>query len=226
MYKAASRQIVPARAAFKEGIKEFEALSGKLGIRKLVADVKEENSDFNGAMTSIIKDNNPRPLKEAAKAVSQRNKNFEPIRERLAGEWMRQAFRDSVKENASGNFSAKIFKERLENLGTTGKELFGEQKLAEIKKLAEQMSVINLSRLSDGMVDDLISAGGDTSAVNLLRSLKTVADEKAALDKSRAFKQLQDGSITAESAAEVIASGATKDTDVVKLIKFLMTQKI
>lgn len=221
LYKAASRQIVPARAAFKEGIKEFEALNGKLGIRKLVADVKgEKTPDFNGAMTSIIKDNNPRPLKEAAKAVSQRNKNFEPIRERLAGEWMRQAFRDSVKENASGNFSAKIFKERLEKLGTTGKELFGEQKLAEIKKLAEQMSVINLSRLSDGMVDDLISSGGDTSAVNLLRSLKTVSDEKAALDKSKAFKQLQDGSITVESAAEVIASGATKDTDVVKLMKF------
>ena len=199
---------LPARDAFKEGIKEFEKVSaGKLGIRKLVADVKGgKTPDFSGAMTSIIKNNNPRPLKEAAKAVSQRNKNFEPIRERLAGEWMRQAFRDSVKENASGNFSAKIFKERLENLGTTGKELFGEQKLAEIKKLAEQMSVINLSKLSDGMVDDLVSAGGDTSAVNLLRSLKTVADEKAALDqKSRAFKQLQDGSITAESAAEVIA---------------------
>jgi len=97
--------------------------------------------------------------------------------------------------------------------------LFG-NKLPEVKKLANQMSVLDLSKVTDSMIDDVVSRGVDESGVNLLRNLKFAMDEKAALDKSRAIKALQDGSITPQAAAEVIASRATKDVDVSKLVKY------
>jgi len=219
LYTAASKQIVPAREAFKKGIKQFENLNSKLGVRQLASDVKGGRTPkYAGIMKSVIKPDDPDQLTAIKKAVG--DDKYETVRERLAGEWMRNAFKESFTEGPSGKFSTTKFRDSLERLGTTSKELFGEQKLAQINKLAEQMSAINLSNVTDTMIDDVLARGADESAVNLLRNLKTVVDEKSALDKSRAFKQLQDGSITVESAAEVIASGTTKDTDVAKLIKY------
>ena len=218
LYTAASKQIVPARKAFKEGIEQFEGLNSKLGIKTLSADIKGgKTPNYEGLQESIIKNNKPSQLQSLKKAVG--DEKYETVRERLAGEWMRNAFKESFTAKR-GNFSTNIFKQKLENLGTTSKELFGEQKLAQINKLAEQMSAINLAGVTDTMIDDVLAKGADESAVNLLRGLKTVIDEEKALKASQAFKKLQDGTITVESAAEVIASGATKDTDVAKLIKY------
>ena len=220
LYRSASKQLVPARAAYKEGIEQYENLSGAIGLRTLVNDVKGgKKPDVSGAATAIIKNNKPKILQNAKAAVEKQGKDWNPIRDRLAGEWMRTAFKESVKQNKSGGFSANIFKDKLDKLGKTADELFAGKDLAQIKKLTEQMSAINLAKLSDDMIDDVLARGADESAINLLRNLKTIADEKAVIDRSRAFRQLQDGSITAESAAEVIASGATKDSDVAMLMK-------
>lgn len=218
MYRAASRQIGPARDAFREGIQQYENLHGKLGLRSLVADVKGgKTPDIAGAANALIKNKNPKPL-QAIKAAIGEDK-YNPIKSRLAAQWMRTAFKESVKDNNPTTFSVKKFKEKLDGLGTTADELFGKN-LPEIKKLADQMSVLNLSKVTDSMIDDVVSRGADESGVNLLRNLKFAMDEKAALDKSRAIKALQDGSITPQAAAEVIANRATKDVDVAKLVKY------
>lgn len=218
MYRAASRQIGPARDAFRQGIQQYENLHGKLGLRSLVADVKGgKTPDIAGAANALIKNKNPKPL-QAVKAAIGEDK-YNPIKSRLAAQWMRTAFKESVKDNNPTTFSVKKFKEKLDGLGTTADELFGKN-LPEINKLADQMSVLNLSKVTDSMIDDVVSRGVDESGVNLLRNLKFAMDEKAALDKSRAIKALQDGSITPQAAAEVIASRATKDVDVAKLVKY------
>ena len=218
MYRAASRQIGPARDAFRQGIQQYENLHGKLGLRSLVADVKGgKTPDIAGAANALIKNKNPKPL-QAVKAAIGEDK-YNPIKSRLAAQWMRTAFKESVKDNNPTTFSVKKFKEKLDGLGTTADELFGKN-LPEINKLADQMSVLNLSKVTDSMIDDVVSRGADESGVNLLRNLKFAMDEKAALDKSRAIKALQDGSITPQAAAEVIANRATKDVDVAKLVKY------
>jgi hypothetical protein len=218
MYRAASRQIGPARDAFRQGIQQYENLHGKLGLRSLVADVKGgKTPDIAGAANALIKNKNPKPL-QAVKAAIGEDK-YNPIKSRLAAQWMRTAFKESVKDNNPTTFSVKKFKEKLDGLGTTADELFGKN-LPEINKLADQMSVLNLSKVTGSMIDDVVSRGADESSVNLLRNLKFAMDEKAALDKSRAIKALQDGSITPQAAAEVIANRATKDVDVAKLVKY------
>lgn len=218
MYRAASRQIGPARDAFRKGIEQYENLHGKLGLRSLVADVKGgKTPDIAGAANALIKNKNPKPLQAVKAAIGE--DQYNPIKSRLAAQWMRTAFKESVKDNNPTTFSVKKFKEKLDGLGTTADELFGKN-LPEIKKLADQMSVLNLSKVTDSMIDDVVSRGADESGINLLRNLKFAMDEKAALDKSRAIKALQDGSITPQAAAEVIANRATKDVDVAKLVKY------
>ena len=218
MYRAASRQIGPARDAFRAGIEQFENLHGKMGLRSLVADVKGgKTPDIAGAANALIKNNKPKSLQAVKTAIGE--SAYNPIKERLAAQWMRTAFKESVKDNNPTTFSIKKFKDKLDNLGTTADELFG-NKLPEVKKLADQMSVLNLSKVSDSMIDDVLSRGADESGVNLMRNLKFAMDEKASLDKSRAIKALQDGSITPQAAAEVIASRATKDVDVSNLVKY------
>ncbi|MGB1915360.1 MAG: hypothetical protein ACPHL3_05270, partial [Paracoccaceae bacterium] len=218
MYRAASRQIVPARDAFRKGIEQYENLHGKLGLRSLVADVKGgKTPNIVGGANALIKNNNPKPLQAVKTAIGE--DKYNPIKSRLAGEWMRTAFKESMKDNNPTTFSVKKFKENLDGLGTTADELFGKN-LPEINKLADQMSVLNLSSVTDSMIDEVVTRGADESGVNLLRNLKFAMDEKAALDKSRAIKALQDGSITPQAAAEVIANRATKDVDVAKLVKY------
>ena len=218
MYRAASRQIVPARDAFRKGIEQYENLHGKLGLRSLVADVKGgKTPNIVGGANALIKNNNPKPLQAVKTAIG--DDKYNPIKSRLAGEWMRTAFKESMKDNNPTTFSVKKFKEKLDGLGTTADELFGKN-LPEINKLADQMSVLNLSKVTDSMIDEVVTRGADESGVNLLRNLKFAMDEKAALDKSRAIKALQDGSITPQAAAEVIANRATKDVDVAKLVKY------
>ena len=218
MYRAASRQIVPARDAFRKGIEQYENLHGKLGLRSLVADVKGgKTPNIVGGANALIKNNNPKPLQAVKTAIGE--DRYNPIKSRLAGEWMRTAFKESMKDNNPTTFSVKKFKEKLDGLGTTADELFGKN-LPEINKLADQMSVLNLSKVTDSMIDEVVARGADESGVNLLRNLKFAMDEKAALDKSRAIKALQDGSITPQVAAEVIANRATKDVDVAKLVKY------
>ena len=218
MYRAASRQIGPARDAFRAGIEQFENLHGKMGLRSLVADVKGgKTPDIAGAANALIKNNKPKSLQAVKTAIGE--SAYNPIKERLAAQWMRTAFKESVKDNNPTTFSIKKFKDKLDNLGTTADELFG-NKLPEVKKLADQMSVLNLSKVSDSMIDDVLSRGADESGVNLMRNLKFAMDEKASLDKSRAIKALQDGSITPQAAAEVIANRATKDVDVSNLVKY------
>lgn len=219
LFRSAARQITPARAAFKEGRKQFEKLSGTLGIRTLVKDIKGGvKPNISGAANTLIKPDNPQLLKNAAVAVGG-DSVFNPIKARMAGEWMRKAFKTSMKDNNPTTFSVKKFHDKLDELGTTGSQLFGKD-LPEIKKLANQMSALNLTKVSDSMIDEVASRGADESGINLLRNLKTTMDEKSVMDKSRAFKALQDGSITSESAAAVIAQRATKDTEVAKLINY------
>lgn len=218
MYLAASRQIGPARDAFRSGIQQFENLHGKMGLRSLVSDVKGgKTPDIAGAANALIKNNNPKSLQAVKTAIGE--SAYNPIKGRLAAQWMRTAFKESVKDNNPTTFSIKKFKDKLDDLGTTADELFG-NKLPEVKKLADQMSVINLSKVSDSMIDDVLSRGADESGVNLMRNLKFAMDEKASLDKSGAIKALQDDSITPQYAAEVIANRATKDVDVAKLVKY------
>ncbi|MDB4350116.1 hypothetical protein OAA57_00880 [bacterium] len=132
MYRAASRQIGPARDAFRAGIEQFENLHGKMGLRSLVADVKGgKTPDIAGAANALIKNNKPKSLQAVKTAIGE--SAYNPIKERLAAQWMRTAFKESVKDNNPTTFSIKKFKDKLDNLGTTADELFG-NKLPEVKK--------------------------------------------------------------------------------------------
>ena len=82
------------------------------------------------------------------------------------------------------------------------------------------MNAMSLSDVSQSMIDDVIAQGADQPAISLLRNLKSAVDEQASMKSSRALKALQDRSLTATSAAEVIADRSTKDVDVAKLIKY------
>jgi hypothetical protein len=219
MYKAAAKAIPDARANFKKGIEQFEGIHGKLGVRNLVSSVKGgKEVDTVGAANTLIKPNNPKLLKDAEKAVGG-SSIFTPIKTRIGAEWLRTAFKDATKANRKGVMSFHKLHDQIEKLGSTGEELFGKN-FPEIKKLASQMNVMSLSDVSQSMIDDVVAEGADQSAISLLRNLKSAVDEQASMKSSRAIKALQDGSITPQAAAEVIANRATKDVDVAKLVKY------
>ena len=219
MFTSAAKQLPTIRRNFREGIKQFEDLRGNLGLKDLVRSVRnEETIDVSKAAMSLVKPDNPSFLKRASKAVGG-DSVFEPIKNRIAGEWLRDTFKKSTKAGRTGAISTHKFYDEIEKLGSTADELFGAN-TAEIKKLAEQMNALSLSNVSASMIDEVARAGVDEPVVGLLKNLKSALDEQSAMNRSRAFTRLQDDSLSPTAAAEVIADRGTKDTDVAKLIKY------
>ena len=218
MFTSAAKKLPTIRKNFREGLKQFENLRGTLGLRDLVRSVKNgETVDTAKAANSLISPENPTALKRAAAAVGENT--FAPIRDRIAGQWLRSTFKKSTKVGRTGAVSTHKFLDEFDKLGSTADELFGSN-AAEIKKLAEQMNALSLSNVSASMIDDVARAGVDEPAINLLKNLKSVLDEQSAMNRSRALTKLQDESLSSTAAAEVIADRGTKDTDVAKLMKY------
>ncbi len=219
MYKDVASRLPTIRKNFREGRMEFEKLHGTLGLKNLVRSVKNEESvNVSQAVNSLIKPNNPQLLKDAAKASGGEN-IFNPIKSRMAAQWLKETFEESTKDGKKGIVSLHKFHDQIKKLGSTADELFGKD-TAEIKKLANQMNILSLSNVSTEMIDNVIAAGADQPAISLLKNLKDVLEEQAIMKKSSALKALQNKSLTSAKAAEVIAEGTTKDVDAQALIKY------
>ena len=218
-YRAASRQLTPARKAFAEGRKQFENLHSQIGLRVLANDVKNGvTPDVAGAASSLIKANNPKVLRDAAEAVGGES-IFNPIKSRMAGEWLRSTLKSSLKDNDPTKLSMKKFRDKVDDLGSTADELFGKN-VGEVRRLANQLATLDLANITDQMVTKFIQEGADDSAVSLLRKFKQAADDKSLFDKSQTMKALQSGTLTPEDAANVIASKGTKSTEVDALVQY------
>jgi len=213
--KKASNDLNDARKMYKEGNQKFEAVSEAISKRDLINKIKN-NAPINESnlAKNLVKANNPKLLSDAEKAVNKFKGEgaFSPIKERIASEWLRNAMSKSL-DVKNGKWSGAKFKDKIDGLGSTANELFG-QNAAEIKKLAEQMNVLSLRNVDEDLIKNFIETGADDAAVGLLRKLSKELDELSVFTQNQVMKKLNKGTLTPTEAAEYLASGSVRAEDV------------
>ena len=214
-----SKEIPKVRDFFRRGMDSFEKVSGAASLKSLNNAVKgQKELNPKDAFKRLIQNDNPKLLKDARQVL--KDDVFEPLRERAAGEWMRKAMRDSGSTlDATKKFSGNVFKEKLETLGGTADELFG-SKIGQVRKLADQLDSLSLTRIDKNVIDDFIASGGDDAGVNLLKGVRDIIEEKAQFDKATLARKLRAGSLMPDEAADLLASPSVKGNDITKLSKF------
>jgi len=213
--RQASKDLNDARKMYKEGNQKFEAVSEAISKRDLINKIKN-NAPINESnlAKNLVKANNPKLLSDAEKAVNKFKGEgaFSPIKERIASEWLRNAMSKSL-DVKNGKWSGAKFKDKIDGLGSTANELFG-QNAAEIKKLAEQMNVLSLRNVDEDLIKNFIETGADDAAVGLLRKLSKELDELSVFTQNQVMKKLNKGTLTPTEAAEYLASGSVRAEDV------------
>jgi len=201
----------------------FEKVSSAASLKSLNNAVKGgKELNPQGAYNRLIRNDNPKLLQDA-KSVLERNLGegtFDDIRNRAAGEWLRKAMRESGSTlDSTKKFSGSKFKEKLEALGTTADELFGSQ-AKEVRKLADQLDSLSLTRIDQSVIDDFVASGADDAGVNLLRNVRDIMKEKADFDAVQVARKLRSGNITSSEAADLLASPSMRGEDITQLGKF------
>ena len=214
-----AEEIPQVRAFFRSGMDSFEKVAGAASLKSLNNAVKGgKELNPKDAFKRLIQNDNPKLLKDARQVL--KDDMFEPLRERAAGEWMRKAMQDSGSTlDATKKFSGSVFKQKLEALGGTADELFG-SKIGQVRKLADQLDSLSLTRIDKNVIDDFIASGGDDAGVNLLKGVRDIIEEKAQFDKATLARKLRAGSLMPDEAADLLASPSVKGNDVTKLSKF------
>ena len=214
-----AEEIPQVRAFFRSGMDSFEKVAGAASLKSLNNAVKGgKELNPKDAFKRLIQNDNPKLLKDARQVL--KDDMFEPLRERAAGEWMRKAMQDSGSTlDATKKFSGSVFKQKLEALGGTADELFG-SKIGQVRKLADQLDSLSLTRIDKNVIDDFIASGGDDAGVNLLKGVRDIIEEKAQFDKATLARKLRAGSLMPDEAADLLASPSVKGNDITKLSKF------
>ena len=133
--------------------------------------------DADGLAMSFIKDNRPdrlvKLLDVSAEATSLGGR--ENFRKLLAGNWLRNALSKSNISNApSGTFNGKSFSNAINDLGDTGKVLFGKN-FDQIKKLSDQIDRTSLTNINENTIKQFVQEGADANLVQTLQQVLKIS---------------------------------------------------
>lgn len=215
----ASKTLREARGFYKDGMKAYEGLE-QSSILKDIASASRSGADLNaaGMVGRVVKPNNPELLRRVRDVLG--DAEYQPLRERMAGQWLKDALESSGSATKPEKFRGSVFKQELDKLGSTAEQLFGEN-AGQVRELAKQLDALSLSNVNQSVIDDLISAAGpDAPAVGLLRNVANAQRELQDFTRSTVMKKLASGNLTEVEAAELIANSATKPADIDTLMKY------
>lgn len=226
----ASKSLDEARRVYNEGAQIFEDIEAAGIVKNLAA--KAANNQTMGvddvALDKIIRNNKPRILERALKAVeygkskSAKASSSEDFRKNLAGQWLNDALSSSglskVNDFDPTKFKPAAFAKAVKDLGKTADVLFGKE-AGQVKRLAAQMEKIGLSNLKQADVDAVLAQLDEGAPLaQQLDSLVKLQRSAAEEQRSSALRSLQSGDLNQIQAAELIANKSTNATDIKKIL--------
>jgi hypothetical protein len=147
--------------------------------------------------------------------------NFEPLRQRIAGEWIRENIGRSVNELDPKNFRGSTFRNSVDKLGATGEKLFGKKQYGELKRLAAQMDNTSLAKADEAVLQRVSAlANADEPTVGLVKDLAQAQKEALEFEKDRVLAKLDSGDLDEVAAANLITSPNTAPTTIRKLVTY------
>ena len=226
----AAEDIPKARDFYREGMTkwgEVASISNLSGIRKELRELGQVNPA--GMMDRLVKNNNPELLKRAENIL----KTLKPsgsdkfgmewaeLNARIGGEWIRKNIGNSINDLDPNNFRASSFRAKVDALGSTGNQLFGEVGYKRLQNLSRQIESTNLNKVDENVLSRIGAlVNADQPTIGLLKDLKDAQKEFLEFSSDRVLKKLDSGDLDEVAAANLITSSSTSPTTVRKLVKF------
>ena len=231
----AADELIPARGFYRDGKTAIEEMQAAASLSGLSDAVKTgtilPKTDF---LKSIVVDGKPEALTRTLKVIEmnalkgQDGKAIaEAFRKKLSSEWLADAVaKTASKADDPLAFKGSYFSQAIDNLGSTGKVLFGDS-YDDVVKLADEIRLTTIpGKTSTVDVDSALTAlGANNAPIPLVQSLKNIATsqkDKLRFNQSRLLKSIADNeSILPLEAAQQIATPGVKTADVVKIMNYL-----
>ena len=227
--RKAAAELPNARGQYKEFMDKFEDVEQLSVLKNFREEIKAGRTiDADGLAMSFIKDNRPdrlvKLLDVSAEATSLGGR--ENFRKLLAGNWLRNALSKSNISNApSGTFNGKSFSNAINDLGDTGKVLFGKN-FDQIKKLSDQIGRTSLTNINENTIKQFVQEGADANLVQTLQQVLKTQKELGVLNKATALRNLSEGRLNPTQAAESISSTATTASDVQRMMSYFANDPV
>jgi hypothetical protein len=201
---------------YKEGLTKFDDLQKFGVIRSIREALKDGKFEADQFASKIIWKNSPERLKSVLKSVQ----NPEKVRVDLARSYLDKSMSSTGIDMMNPNrFNGRAFANAINNLGTTGKVLFGKD-WADVKRLADTIGQIGFKTLPKETIDNIVRRGANKPIID---SMKELASASKAYDEAVNLKVIKDfnaGDITPENAVTYMTRKNITAAEVGKMEKF------
>ena len=213
---AIANQRDTAFQTYSQGMKVFEDLEKFNVVRSMKSASNDPRFNVDQFFGKVIRPNSPERLKAVLSAVEDTGL----VRSRLARAYLDDAMqRTGVDLMDPTQFNGLRFKSQIDRLGSTGKELFGDN-WGEVQKLAKAIAQSGPTRISKDSVDRIVALNTDQP---LTKSLQDLLDAKTELDDALRLQVVRDfdaGTLSAEDAARYIVNPKRSVTEINRIKNF------
>lgn len=218
-----------AAGFYKDGKKPFDDLE-KFGVIRDMRQSYNTDGTFNTDkfFDKIIKSNSPKRLNSVLNSMTKMEKGRLVV-DKTAQEQLRSQLAKSYLNDALGKtnldlfnpkmFNGKAFRSHINNLGTTGKVLFGKQ-WDEVQKLADTIGQVSLTNIDDAALQNIVKANANKGVTDSLQDLARASKEFQEANSISIVKKFNDGTLTAEDAAREMIRTNVTSSEVGRLQKF------
>ncbi len=218
-----------AAGFYKDGKVPFDDLE-KFGVIRDMRQSYKTNGKFNTDkfFDKIIKSNSPQRLNSVLNSMTKMEKGRLVV-DKTAQEQLRSQLAKSYLNDALGKtnldlfnpkmFNGKAFRNHINNLGTTGKVLFGKQ-WDEVQKLADTIGQVSLTNIDDAALRNIVKANANKGITDSLQDLAKASKEFQEANSISIVKKFNDGTLTAEDAAREMIRTNITSSEVGRLQKF------
>jgi len=231
----AADELPAARGFYKEGKTAIENMQSAAGLSGL-ADAVQSGTIMakTNFLKNIVANKFPEPLIRTLKVIEmnavkgQDGKAMaEAFRKKLSSEWLADAVaKTASKADDPLAFKGSYFSQAIDELGSTGKILFGDS-YDDVVKLADEIKLTTIpGKTSTVDVESALTAlGANNAPIPLVEALEGIASsqkELAKFNQSNLLKSIANNeAIQPLVAAQEVSRAGAKTTDIVKIMEFL-----
>ena len=222
IFEEAAEERKKAMDFYKETMQKWEDVERFGIIQDLRTMLKRDGKfDVDQFTNKLVKENSPERLRTIYTALGE--EAAEPFRAALARDYLEKAINatgvSEYGDFTKGTFSGRAFASRINKLGTTGKELFGEN-WDEVRRLSEALEMAGPDKIDRQLLQKIMTVNSNAAPTDILRQLVEAKEAVAQADAIKVVKQFNEGTLTPEMAVKRMTSKDTNEAELDKLIKF------
>ena len=188
----------------------------ELGVIRQLKEDGIKNLDYDQVFSRIVQRDAPERLKAVLKATD----DADFLREKLAVTFVKKALDDTKLDLMNPNrFNGMVFKNKIDNLGRSGKVLFGKD-FQKVKDLADTISQVGFKTINAEDLKRIVAISPDDDVIVSMQKLADASQEYSKAVDLKVIRDLNEGVMSPEDAVNYITRENITASEVGRLQQF------